>query len=174
MRATLAWVDIETTGLEPENDSILALGVILTTEDLVELERAEWYLSPPEDLSRMPDNVREMHARSGLLERCRERGRALDDVRDEAVALVDAATKNGAPRYLAGSSVHFDRSFLRVRMPTLVSRFHYRLVDVSTLKVLAKLWFDEEREGKRAAHTPLADLEASIAELRHWRERFFR
>ncbi len=173
---TFVWVDLEMTGLDVESCAILEMAVIITRKDLeplAELERVVW--QPDEVLARMEPYVREMHTSNGLLDRVRTSRHSLRDVESEAVALVaqHCAFREGI---LAGNSVHADRRFLARYMPTFERFLHYRQVDVSTLKVLTRAWFPGvaafEKEGKD--HTALADIRASIAELRHYRQTFFR
>jgi oligoribonuclease len=174
------WTDIETTGLSPERDEILALGLLITDGKMRELARREWVIHVPAgwaSMREMSDYVRAMHARSGLLERVADSRLMLADVAREAGAFLEEHL--GAPAEkitdrppMAGSSVHFDRSFLAAHMPKLLGHFNYRNLDVSSFKVLALELVDGAREWnaarKEPAHTPLADIEGSIAELAQW------
>lgn len=175
------WTDLETTGLEPSENKILALGLILTDDSFREIARGEWavYTMPddPEVLA-MSDFVRDMHTRNGVLERAFASPLGLGSVEHRACELIDAHVAPTddikARPCMAGNSIAFDRAFVSLHMPELARRFHYRLLDVSTLKVLAMATVPGAREWNEShgevAHTPLADLEASIAELQHWRE----
>ena len=172
----LAWLDLEMTGLDVERCAIIEIALVITKKDLepiAELERVVW--QPDEVLARMDPFVREMHTKNGLLEKVRASKTSLTDAENEAVALV---AKHGTFRevILAGNSVHTDRRFLARYMPTLERFFHYRQVDVSTLKVLTRAWYpgapNFEKEEKE--HTALADIRESIAELRHYRAEYFR
>ena len=176
------WTDIETTGLDPARDRILALGAIITDDSFREIARDEWVVYvPAEDaaLQNMDPHVREMHTKSGLLEGLEEFGFNLHEVEAMACAFIDAVVGDGPSESIknrpcmAGNSVAFDREFIREHLPELHRRYNYRLLDVSTLKVLAlatvpgaREWNDSRPE---APHTPLADLEGSISELAHWR-----
>lgn len=173
---TLVWVDLEMTGLDVETCGIIEMAVVVTDKDLepiAELERVVW--QPDEVLARMSPFVREMHTKNGLLDKVRVSKSSAADVENEAVALVAAHCKF-REGILAGNSVHADRRFLARYMPTFERFLHYRQVDVSTLKVLTRAWYPGlgafEKEGKE--HTALADIRASIAELRHYRRTFFR
>jgi oligoribonuclease len=169
-------VDLEMTGLDVERCAIIEMAVVVTRADLqpvAELERVIW--QAPEVLDRMDPFVREMHTANGLLDKVRASKHALGDVENEAVALVSSHCKF-REGILAGNSVHADRRFLARYMPVFERSLHYRQVDVSTLKVLTRAWYPDaaklEKDGKD--HTALADIRASIAELRHYRETFFR
>jgi len=167
----LVWLDSETTGLFPLRDTMLALGIIVTDGMLNELARGEWLVKP--GVLRFSDpKAREMHQRSGLLDRCHAEGRSELEVAEAAQQLITQASTG--ERHWAGSSVAFDVGFLNFHMPLLMPLCHYRLLDVSALRVLAKAWLGEEAPGGEPAHTPLADLEHSISLLRHWQQRMFR
>jgi len=173
---TLVWVDLEMTGLDVDRCAIIEMAVVVTRKDLEpvgELERVVW--QPAEVLDRMDPFVREMHTSNGLLEKVRASKHAQAEVENDAVALV-AAHCGFREGILAGNSVHADRRFLARHMPVFERFLHYRQVDVSTLKILTRAWYPDApkfaKEGKD--HTALADIRASIAELRHYREAFFR
>jgi oligoribonuclease len=172
----LVWLDLEMTGLDVDRCAIIEIGLVITGKDLeplAELERVIW--QPEEVLLRMTPFVREMHTKNGLLERVRASRTGLADAEVDAVALV-AKHCEFRQAILAGNSVHTDRAFLAVYMPTLERFFHYRQVDVSTLKVLTRAWFPAVAhfEKEDQAHTALADIHESLAELRHYRATFFR
>jgi oligoribonuclease len=176
------WTDLETTGLDPEADEILAVGLIVTDDSFTEIARLERFVHVPAGWKAMRDMspfVLNMHTQSGLIERVADSRLELAGVEREACAFLDQhlgepAEKITARPVMAGNSVHFDRSFLSRHCPELLRRFNYRLLDVSTLKVLAcatvpgaQAWNDSREP---ARHTPIADLEGSIAELAHWRQ----
>jgi len=173
---TLVWVDLEMTGLDVESCGIIELALVITGKDLepvAELERVIW--QPDEVLGRMSPFVREMHTKNGLLDKVRASRTSVTDVENEAVALLakHAPFREGI---LAGNSVHADRRFLAAYMPTLERFLHYRQIDVSTLKVLTRAWYPGAAAFEKAGqeHTALADIRASIAELRHYRKTYFR
>lgn len=172
----LVWLDLEMTGLDLERCAIIEIGLVITGKDLepvAELERVIW--QPEEVLLRMEPFVREMHTKNGLLDRVRASRTGLADAEADAVSLV-ARHCVFREAILAGNSVHTDRGFIARYMPTLERFFHYRQVDVSTLKVLTRAWYPDtphfEKEDK--AHTALADIHESLAELKHYRAEFFR
>jgi oligoribonuclease len=175
------WTDIETTGLHARKDLILALGIIITDENMKELARAEWVAHyNKHDLSYAlngNDFVTAMHTKNGLLERVAASKLELCDVEELAGNFIDlhlsgvaASVKDRPP--MAGNSVAFDREFIREDMPLLIERYNYRLLDVSSFKVLALATIPGAAEWNatrgEAAHTPLKDLEGSISELAHW------
>jgi oligoribonuclease len=170
------WLDLEMTGLDLDRCAIVEIGVILTRSDLVpiaELERVIW--QPDEVLARMEPFVRDMHARSGLLERVRASKTSLVDAERDALALVSqyCGMREGV---LAGNSIHTDRAFLARYMPRLEGWLHYRQVDVSSLKVLAGAWYPDLPRFQKGdkTHTAIDDLRGSLAELAYYREKLFR
>jgi oligoribonuclease len=170
------WLDLEMTGLDPEESAIIEVGVIITNPELVPLAEGEWVVWQPEEaLARMEPVVREMHTRNGLLERVRKSTVSLRIAEKEVTALVAQHCALGEG-ILCGNSIHTDRRFLVRYMPMLDRYLHYRQVDVTSLKVLAQAWFPHMTSLKKAAsgHTALADLRASIAELQHYRSHMFR
>jgi oligoribonuclease len=179
----IAWVDIETTGLDPHADLILAVGCQVTDEKLERLAEFEVVLHYPHErvLRIIHDNpaanaakVLEMHTRSGLLERVAESSISEDLGRSMFLAFLSEWAP-GLP-YLAGSSVHFDRSFLDCRW-NMSDRFHHRHLDVSVLRVLAELYAPDEVARfalPRPAHTPLRDIDGSQWAFAGWRRALFR
>ena len=176
------WCDLETTGLDPAKDEILAIGLIVTDNAFTEIARFERFTHVPAGWKAMRDMspfVLDMHTRSGLIERVADSRLELADVEREACAFLDQHLGEPAEKIkdrpvMAGNSVHFDRAFLLRHCPELIRRFNYRLLDVSSLKVLACATVPGAREWNDsrppAPHTPIADLEGSIAELAHWRQ----
>ncbi len=174
------WCDIETTGLDPEKDKILAVGLVITDASLMWISRRELHVYVPEDdpaYVNMPHVVREMHTKSGLLQRVANQGRSLQTVESELCAWIEqhlgpTPTKSTDRPVMSGSSVHFDMAFIKRQMPDLALSFNRRLLDVSSFKVLAVASVPGAREWNDshppAAHTPLADIDASMAELKHW------
>lgn len=167
----LVWVDLETTGLNPDSDRILEIGVIVTDSALNEVVSLSRVLFT-EDLvlQSMDPWCVETHAANGLVDACRNsvctRPQSERDILDVVSAFADPRTAS-----ICGSSPHFDRAFLRRHMPALESWFHFRNLDVSTVRQLVALWSPERAWPIPAiAHRALPDLRASIAELRHYRE----
>lgn len=174
---TLIWLDMEMTGLEPDRDRIIEMAVVLTDESLEVIAESPVIAvhQPDSVLDAMDDWNRNTHGKSGLIDRVR--ASTLSDAQAEAQMLaflqqyVPARTSP-----MCGNSVCQDRRFLARWMPQLENWFHYRNLDVFTLKELARRWRPEVYAGvkKAGSHTALADIHESIAELRHYREHFLR
>lgn len=172
----LIWIDLEMTGLDPERDRIIEIATIVTDQQLNVIAEGPVlavYQSAAQ-LALMDDwNVR-THSGSGLVARVQQS--AIDDAEAEAQTLAFLAQyvePGSSP--LCGNSIGQDRRFLARYMPRLEAFMHYRNVDVSTVKQLAKYWAPElaSRVKKQAAHTALADIRESIEELRYYRAHFF-
>lgn len=169
--AVLVWMDLEMTGLDPDACAIIELAMVLTDHELHELAQplqlTIW--QPEAVLQQMTPFVRKMHEKSGLLTAVRASQVALEEAqRDVLKVLSEHAEYRTAP--LCGNSVWQDRRFLERHMPAVVDYLHYRQIDVSTLKQLAKWWYNaaypKPEDGK---HTALFDVQQSIAELRYYR-----
>jgi oligoribonuclease len=170
------WCDLEMTGLDPNVCAIIELGVVITGPDLrpvAEYERAVW--QPDDVLARMEPFVREMHTKNGLLERVRKSDTSLRTVEKEVTALVLEHCEFGEG-ILAGNSIHTDRAFINRFMPGFDRALHYRMIDVSSVKLLARAWYPNAvgRGKVDASHTVLSDLRASIAELAYYQQTFFK
>lgn len=170
------WCDLEMTGLDPLTNVVIEMGLIITGPDLkpvAEFEAAIW--QPEEELLRMEPFVKEMHTKNGLLERVRKSDISLRTAEKEATRLVLRHCDFGEG-ILAGNSIHTDRAFLARYMPGFDRALHYRMVDVSGLKVLTRAWFPNApgRSKVDASHTVLSDLRASIGELSHYQQLFFK
>lgn len=170
------WLDLEMTGLDLDRCAIVEIGIVLTRGDLVpiaELERVIW--QPDEVLGRMEPFVRAMHEKSGLLPRVRASKVSLADAERDALALVSqhAGLREAV---LAGNSIHTDRSFLARYMPRFEGWLHYRQVDVSSLKVLARAWYPDVPAFRKPekTHTAIDDLRGSLAELTYYREKILK
>lgn len=168
----LIWIDLEMTGLSPENDRIIEIATVVTDKDLNVLAEGPVYaVSQPAPLLEGMDAWNtEQHGRSGLTERVRSS--------QVTEAMAEAETLAFLAQYLdpkmspmCGNSICQDRRFLARYMPTLEAFFHYRNLDVSTLKELAKRWKPSALEGfvKTGTHLALADVHESINELKHYR-----
>jgi len=172
----LVWIDLEMTGLDPLEHVILQAALVITTAELEPIdELAVDIAQPAEALSRMIPVVREMHTRTGLLERVRRS--TIDTPQAERLLLERITATCRAPATLCGNSVWADRSFIAHHMPRLDQYLHYRLVDVSTLKVLAQRWYGGGAVFEKPAagqHDAAVDIKNSIAELRYYRRTLFR
>lgn len=172
----LVWIDMEMTGLDPDVDAILEIASLVTDNDLTVLaEGPVLAIHQAEQLLAGMDawNV-EHHTASGLVERVRRSPVSVTEAQALTLGFVQRyAEKHAAP--LCGNTVWQDRRFLKRYMPTLEDWLHYRIVDVSTVKELARRWKPElvERFKKRNTHRALDDIRESVAELKYYRDVFF-
>ncbi len=164
------------TGLDPARDVIVQAAAIVTNAQLQVLEEVcmdVW--QPASELDKMGPYVREMHTKTGLLARIPE---STTDVRDAERSLMALVTRwCEYPAVLCGNSIGSDRKFIDRYMPGLAGYLHYRMVDVSTIKVLAGLWYGDGAPFKKRTdgeHDALFDIRNSIAELQHYRDTLFR
>ncbi len=168
----LIWVDLEMTGLDPDADSILEIATIVTDRDLAVLaigpELAIHH--PPERLEAMDDWNRNQHRGSGLWQRVVESTVDHAQAENRTLEFLEQWVPPGRSP-ICGNSICQDRRFLYRQMSRLERYFHYRNLDVSTIKELARRWAPEVARGfdKDAAHTALSDIQDSIAELRFYR-----
>ncbi len=168
----LIWIDLEMTGLDPDTDSILEIATVVTDRQLnVLAEGPELAIAHPvERLEAMDDWNRNQHRKSGLWQRVLDSSVDIAGAEAQTMAfLVQWLPAGKSP--MCGNSICQDRRFLHRLMPRLERFFHYRNLDVSTLKELARRWAPEVARGftKESAHTALSDVRDSIAELRHYR-----
>ena len=172
----LAWLDLEMTGLDPATDVILQAALVVTTADLAPLcELALCIHQPDEALARMSPFVRDMHARTGLTDRVRASSTDLATAETALCEKLQAWCQT--PATLCGNSIWVDRRFIGRYMPALDKLLHYRMVDVSSVKVLASRWYGQSavfEKPSAGAHDALVDIHNSIAELRHYRDNLFR
>lgn len=160
----LLWVDLEMTGLESEKDVILEVAAEITDFDFNPIASYEAVISQPEEkLAQMNDWCAEQHTKSGLIDRCRTEGRHEQEVVSELCDFVNTHFR-GEPAILAGNSIHNDRLFIKFWWPELFKLLHYRMLDVSSFKILmqSKYGYMHEKEG---AHRAYDDIHASIKEL---------
>jgi len=171
----LIWIDLEMTGLKPETDRILEVALVITDASLVVVAEAPVWVVRQEKatLDAMDSWNQGTHGRSGLIERAL--ASTLDEAAVEALAL--AFLREHVPARtspMCGNSICQDRRFLARLMPALEEHFHYRNLDVSTLKELARRWAPDVAKSfsKESKHTALADVHEAIDELRHYRRHF--
>ena len=169
----LIWIDLEMTGLDPDQDSILEIATLVTDKDLNELAEGPVFAiaTPLERLQAMDDWNRNQHGKSGLWTRALESGVSLAEAEARTLDFLRQWVPERASP-ICGNSICQDRRFLYRQMPALERYFHYRNLDVSTLKELARRWKPGVIEGfkKVQAHTALADVHESIDELLHYRQ----
>jgi oligoribonuclease len=178
MNDRLVWIDCEMTGLDLVNDALIEIAVLVTDGDLNILgEGVDVVIHADESaLAAMPDVVREMHAKSGLTEEVRASKVTLREAEEQALAYIRQHVPEAGVAPLAGNSIATDRGFLGRDMPELDAHLHYRMIDVSSLKELARRWFPRvfyAKPEKGLAHRALADIIESIRELEYYRNTLF-
>jgi len=173
----LIWIDLEMTGLNPDTDRIIEVAIVVTDSNLETIAEAPVFVvhQPTSIMDGMDDWNKSTHGKSGLIEKVQ--ASTLDEAAVEAQMLeflkehVPARTSP-----MCGNSICQDRRFMVRTMPKLEDYFHYRNLDVSTLKELVKRWKPEVAKGlkKHGKHEALADIYESIAEMKHYREHFIK
>ena len=174
----LIWIDCEMTGLDIfGGDELVEVSVVPTDFDLNVLDEGVDYVIKPSEkaVNHMNDFVRQMHTRSGLINEW-ENGLSLAEAEQKVTEYVLRFTPEGVRPLLAGNTIGSDKKFLDHYMPNLMSHLHYRSVDVSTFKELARRWYPKVTHlapAKTGNHRALADIQESIEELRYYREALF-
>ncbi|HHF2964207.1 TPA: oligoribonuclease [Vibrio alginolyticus] len=173
----LIWVDLEMTGLDPETHKIIEIASIVTDSELNILAEGPVLAihQPEEELAKMDDWCTNTHTASGLVERVRNSQISEQDAVAQTIEFLEKWVPKGASP-ICGNSIGQDRRFLYKHMPELEEFFHYRYVDVSTLKELACRWQPEVLNGftKQGTHLALDDIRESIAELKYYRGTIFK
>lgn len=173
----IVWIDCEMTGLSLEDDALIEVAALVTDYELNQLgDGVDVIVRPSEAaLEQMNDFVRQMHTSSGLLEEL-PGGTTLADAEAQVLAYVREHVPEPGKAPLGGNTVATDRGFLARDMPALESHLHYRIIDVSSIKELARRWYPRayfQSPEKAGGHRALADITESIAELRYYREAVF-
>ena len=172
----LVWVDMEMSGLLPETDRILEIAMIVTDGDLNIVAEGPVLVVHQEDavLDRMDAWNKGTHSKSGLIDKVKASTLTEAEVEAECLAFLKQHVKSSISP-MCGNTIHQDRRFMNRYMPKLAAYFHYRNIDVSTIKELCKRWQPEIAKGfsKQQAHTALADIIESVEELRYYREKLF-
>jgi oligoribonuclease len=177
MTDRLVWIDCEMTGLDLTNDALVEIACIVTDGELNALDEGlDVVIKPPaEAVDGMSEVVREMHTTSGLLAQLPD-GISLAEAQEHVLAYIRQHVPESRKVPLCGNSIATDRSFLARDMPELDDFLHYRMVDVSSIKELARRWYPRAyfaSPEKHGGHRALADIRESIRELRYYREAVF-
>ena len=172
-------MDLEMTGLDPKRDAIVEIATLLTDDELETVAEGPDLViaAPPGALDAMDDVVRQMHVRSGLLDAIGASTVTLEHAANETLAFVRQHVPEAKKVPLCGNSIGTDRRFLAAYMPELEDYLHYRSIDVSTVKELARRWYPEAFAAapkKSGAHRALDDIKESVEELKYWRSAIFR
>jgi oligoribonuclease len=174
----LVWIDCEMTGLDVANDRLLEVACLVTDSELTVLDEGiDIVLSAPEEsLAGMVPVVQEMHRSSGLTDAVRASGVSIEQAQAQVLEFVRAHVPTPGRAPLCGNSIATDRGFLAAWMPELDAYLHYRMVDVSSLKELARRWYPRiyaSAPDKAGGHRALADIHESIRELAYYRATMF-
>ncbi|MDL4817737.1 oligoribonuclease [Actinomadura opuntiae] len=177
MNERLVWIDCEMTGLDLRADALIEIAALVTDSELNILDEGVDVIikPPPESVAQMTKVVRDMHTTSGLLEEL-PGGITLTEAEEIVLDYVRSHVKDAKKAPLCGNSIATDRSFLARDMPALDAHLHYRMVDVSSIKELARRWYPRAyfaSPEKKGGHRALADITESIQELRYYRAAVF-
>jgi len=174
----LVWIDCEMTGLDLGKDALIEVAALVTGPDLNVLGEGIDLVIHADDaaLDAMPEVVREMHAKSGLTDEVRRSAVTMAEAEAAVLAYIKQFVPNPRTAPLCGNSIATDRGFLARDMPALDDFLHYRMIDVSSIKELARRWYPRVYFGqpqKGLAHRALADIRESIRELEYYRRTVF-
>ncbi|MCB9508061.1 MAG: oligoribonuclease [Myxococcales bacterium] len=173
----IVWLDLEMTGLDPDRERIIEIATVITDAQLnIVKEGPDLVVHQPDAiLDGMDEWNRTHHGGSGLTERVRRSRVSESEAEDQTLSFVSRYIGGARKAPLAGNSIHQDRRFLERYMPRLNDYLHYRNIDVSTVKELAKRWYPDVRPyAKENSHRALEDIRESIAELRYYRQEILR
>ena len=178
LKDPLVWIDCEMTGLDVERDALIEVAVVVTDGDLTIVDPGmDVLITPPAGaLENMSAFVRHQHTSSGLLEALKSDAGAMEEATEQVLSYIKRFVPQEGKALLAGNSVGTDKMFLEANMPSVINHLHYRLVDVSSIKELAKRWYRaafSESPEKHGGHRALADILESIQELEYYRRVLF-
>jgi oligoribonuclease len=178
LHGVLVWMDLEMTGLEPDTDVIVEIATLVTDDDLnIVAEGPDLVIHQPADvLAIMKPIVVEMHTKSGLLDAIASSTITLEEAGAATLEFIKLHVPEARTVPLCGNSIGTDRRFLAKYLPEIENYLHYRSVDVSSIKELAKRWFPKsgiDRPNKGGMHRAMDDVRESVRELQYYREKFF-
>jgi oligoribonuclease len=178
LHGVLVWMDLEMTGLEPDTDVIVEIATLVTDDDLnIVAEGPDLVIHQPADvLAIMKPIVVEMHTKSGLLGAITSSTITLEEAGAATLEFIKLHVPEARTVPLCGNSIGTDRRFLAKYLPEIENYLHYRSVDVSSIKELAKRWFPKsgiDRPNKGGMHRAMDDVRESVRELQYYREKFF-
>jgi oligoribonuclease len=178
MADLLVWLDMEMTGLDPERERIIEVATIITDGQLAELGTGPELVIHQDDevLAAMDDWNKKHHGGSGLVDRVKASTISDADAEAQTIEFINKHCGAKERPVLAGNSIHQDRRFIHRYMPALDKRLHYRMVDVSTIKELARRWYPQlvsKIPQKKETHRALDDIRESIDELRFYKQHLF-
>ena len=174
----LAWMDLEMTGLDPGRHVIVEIATLLTDDDLTVVAEGPDIVvaASSEQLALMDGVVRSMHTRSGLLPAIKASQTTLADAGTATLDFLNGHITTAGTVPLCGNSIGTDRRFLAAWLPEIDAFLHYRSIDVSTIKELARRWYPDQYKGapkKKGSHRALGDIVESVEELRYYRGAVF-
>jgi oligoribonuclease len=178
LHGVLVWMDLEMTGLEPDTDVIVEIATLVTDDDLnIVAEGPDLVIHQPADvLAIMKPIVVEMHTKSGLLGAITSSTITLEEAGAATLEFIKLHVPEARTVPLCGNSIGTDRRFLAKYLPEIENYLHYRSVDVSSIKELAKRWFPKsgiDRPNKGGMHRAMDDVRESVRELQYYREKYF-
>ncbi|KAJ1965979.1 rna exonuclease [Dipsacomyces acuminosporus] len=178
MSAPLVWIDCEMTGLDYDKDTIIEIACVITDGNLNILEKGDDIVihHPKQTMDAMNDWCKEHHGKSGLTQSVLASKVTMAEAEDRVLGLVKKHCSKPRTAILAGNSVHADRAFLVRQMPRLIEHLHYRIIDVSSVKELARRWNPQVYKAgpaKAEAHRALDDILESISELQYYKSHMF-
>jgi len=174
----LVWMDLEMTGLDPARDVIVEIATLVTDDELnIVAEGPDLVVhQPPEALANMEEVVVTMHTRSGLLPAIASSTITLEEAGEQTLAFIREHVPKSRSVPLCGNSIGTDRRFLALHLPVIEEYLHYRSIDVSTIKELARRWYPQavrDAPRKATSHRALDDIRESVAELAYYRQHVF-
>jgi len=175
----LAWMDLEMTGLDPDRHVIVEIATLLTDDNLELIAEGPEFVihQPPDAMAQMDDFVLKMHTKSGLLPQIEASTITLEQATADTLAFLKEHIDEERTVPLCGNSIGTDRRFLAKHMSEIEEFLHYRSIDVSTIKELARRWYPDVLKSapkKGLSHRALDDIRESVAELQHYRSQVFR